>query len=101
MSENTPPSNPANKNLPFPLRIPPEVAGGRYANVFIINHTDNEFILDFGLQAPGLEEVTVFNRVIMTPALVERYLGVLTESYRKYQNNLAAAAAKKPTGPAN
>ncbi len=101
MSETTPPNNPANKNLPFPLRIAPEVAGGRYSNVFIINHTDNEFILDFGLQAPGLDEVTIFNRVIMTPALVERYIGVLTESHRKYQSNLAASASKKPTGPAN
>lgn len=100
MSEN--PSNPpGNKNLPFPLRIPPEVAGGRYSNVFIINHTENEFILDFGLQAPGLEEITIFNRVIMTPQLVERYIGVLTESYRKYQSNLAAAVAKKPAGPSN
>lgn len=88
------------KGFPFPLRIPSEVAGGRYANVFIINHTDNEFILDFGLQAPGLEEVTIFNRVIMTPQLVERYIGVLAESYRKYQAN-QAAAVKKPAGPAN
>ncbi len=88
------------KGLPFPLRIPPDVAGGRYANVFIINHTDNEFILDFGLQAPGLEEVTIFNRVIMTPQLVERYIGVLAESYRKYQSSVAATA-KKPAGPAN
>ena len=96
MSENTP----ANKNFPFPLRIPAEVAAGRYANVFIINQTENEFIFDFGLQAPGLDEVTIFNRVIMSPQLVERYIGVLSESYRKHQNNLATSG-RKPAGPAN
>ena len=68
------------------IEIRPEVAQGHYANLAVITHSSNEFILDFAQNMPGLPKMQVASRIIMTPEHAKRLLGALTENVRKYES---------------
>ena len=89
------------QKLPFNMKISDEVAKGQYTNIFIINHTENEFILDFGFQGPGAPEVNVLNRIIVTPRQMERFALVLQESLKKYHANYGPTTPTPPKDKLN
>ena len=66
------------------LEVDKEIALGRYANVAIIAHTKDEFILDFALAYPG-QSPTVTSRVITSPQHAKALLRSLEENVRKFE----------------
>ena len=52
MSETPPPpSKPAPPRIQ--LQVDEPIAQGTYSNIVLINHTENEFVLDFAYLQPG------------------------------------------------
>jgi len=70
---------------------------GVYSNLMIVNHTKEEFCLDF---------VNTFNppiltsRVLMSPAHLKRMIKALEENMKKYEEQFGEVeAAKEPETP--
>ncbi len=66
------------------LEVDKETARGRYANIAIIAHTKDEFILDFALAYPG-QSPSVGSRVITSPHHAKALLRSLEDNVRKYE----------------
>ncbi len=85
--------------FPFQIELDDEVAKGTYANIFLANHTENEFFLDFAFLGPGAKKVKVLSRIIVTPKQMERFAAMVGESLRKYEeaHGPISPTIKKPT----
>lgn len=85
--------------FPFQIDIDDDVAQGNYANIFLANHTENEFFMDFAFLGPGAKKVKVLSRVIVTPKQMERFAMMIGESLRKYEETYGPISpkSKKPT----
>lgn len=70
------------------INLSEDVAQGTYANLAVITHSDNEFILDFVAMLPGLPKGNVRSRIILTPQNAKRLLGALADNVRKYEENI-------------
>ena len=68
----------------FKLEIDKEIARGRYANMAILTHTKDEFVLDFALSYPG-QSPFVNNRVITSPQHAKALLRSLEDNIRRYE----------------
>ena len=66
------------------LEVDKETARGRYANVAIIAHTRDEFIMDFALAYPG-QSPSVGSRVITSPHHAKALLRSLEDNVSKYE----------------
>ncbi|MCK4910445.1 MAG: DUF3467 domain-containing protein [Thermodesulfovibrionales bacterium] len=74
----------AGKRQEIKVHIPNEVKGGVYANNMVVQHTKEEFILDFLMVAPP--EGTVNSRVIVSPGHMKRVHEALSENIKKYED---------------
>jgi len=81
------------------ISFPESLRGGVYSNTMFINHTKEEFILDFMMITPPVGSVTA--RVITSPGHAKRMLSALAENLKKYEAKfgriLAASEPPKPT----
>ncbi|HEX7022305.1 MAG TPA: DUF3467 domain-containing protein [Trueperaceae bacterium] len=68
----------------FKLEIDKDTARGCYANLAVIAHTKDEFIMDFALAYPGQGPV-VTSRVICSPQHAKALLRSLEDNVRKYE----------------
>lgn len=84
------------------LEVDKETALGRYANVAIIAHTKDEFILDFALAYPG-QPPTVNSRVITSPQHAKALMRSLQDNVRKFEARHGAIPepAKRTGGEQN
>lgn len=85
------------------IELTPEVANGNYSNLAIINHSNQEFIVDFVAALPGLPKARVNSRQILTPESAKRLLFALQDNVVKYEKQfgtitLPGAAAPKADG---
>jgi len=67
------------------LQLDDDIAQGIYSNLVLINHTENEFILDFVFFAPGAPRAKVRARVISSPKHTKRLLRALTTNLEKFE----------------
>lgn len=70
------------------IQVPPEVAGGSYANLVGVWHSPHEFALDFCLVQPFLADgpkATVVSRVRIPPTLVLDLLQSLSQNLLEYE----------------
>jgi hypothetical protein len=67
------------------MQMDEEVAQGTYANLVLINHTENEFILDFAFLQPGAARAKVTSRIISSPRHTKRLLKALQTNLEKYE----------------
>jgi len=65
------------------INFPEAIRGGAYANSMFINHTREEFIMDFIMIMPPVGSVTA--RVITSPGHAKRMLAALTDNLKKYE----------------
>ena len=61
------------------------VAEGEYANLVMIAHSPEEFILDFIRVMPGVPKARVKSRIIVTPQHAKRLLRALSENIERYE----------------
>jgi hypothetical protein len=62
-----------------------EVAEGTYANLVMIAHSSEEFILDFIRVMPGMPKAHVKGRMIVTPQHAKRLLRALADNIERYE----------------
>ena len=78
------------------ITIPPEIAKGHYANLAIITHSADEFVLDFAQNLPGMQQAEVRSRVVMTPGHAKRLLAALSDNIEKYEKSFGAISGGTP-----
>ncbi len=82
------------------LDVDRETAKGRYANMAVISHTQNEFLIDFALLQPQGPAVVVA-RVLTSPRHAKAFLRSLAENIRRYEASFGPIedeGEKPPTG---
>lgn len=89
-----------NKNE-IKIDLTPEVAAGQYANLAIISHSGNEFVLDFINMAPNMPQARVQSRIIMTPENAKNLLFALRDNVQKYEANFGEIVRKTPKNGGN
>jgi Protein of unknown function (DUF3467) len=67
------------------IDIDDTVAQGTYSNLVLINHNDNEFVLDFAYIQPTTPRARVRARVIASPRHAKRLLRALEHNLRRYE----------------
>src|ERR1051326_5113251 len=84
--EKKPPGMPAPPAGPqIQIQLDEWVAQGVYANLVLINHTENEFVLDFAFIAPGTPAAKVRARVLSAPRHTKRLLRALQQNVQRYE----------------
>lgn len=67
------------------IELNEDVAEGTYANLVMIAHSAEEFIMDFIRVMPGLPKANVKSRIIVTPAHAKRLLHALADNIQRYE----------------
>ena len=75
------------EKITITYQIDPTAEKGYYSNSVTIFHNETEFLFDFGSSLPGPKPmVKVFSRIISSPQHAKRFLNVLSENLRKYED---------------
>src|SRR5262249_57714396 len=72
------------------VQIDDDIAQGVYSNLVLLNHTENEFVLDFAFIQPSNGRAKVRSRVISSPRHTKRLLHALQKNLERYEARLAA-----------
>jgi uncharacterized protein DUF3467 len=78
-----PPSPP--KPPGIQLQIDDATAQGLYTNFVMINHAENEFVLDFAYLQPSSPAAKVRARIISSPRHTKRLLAALQKNVERYE----------------
>lgn len=82
MSDDAPPK--------LQVQIDDDVAQGVYSNLVLLNHTENEFLLDFAFIQPSSGRAKVRARVISSPKHTKRLLQALQKNLERYEERHGA-----------
>ena len=94
---NQPPSG--GKPQPLQLQVDDDVAQGAYSNLVLINHTENEFVLDFAFMAPGSPRAKVRARIISSPRHTKRLLRALQKNIERFEERFGEIDAGEEEEP--
>ena len=78
------PKNPAGPPR-IQLHIDEPVAQGTYSNLVVINHSENEFVIDFAYLQPQNPLAKVRARIISSPRHTKRMLIALQKNVERYE----------------
>lgn len=78
------------------VQIDDDTAQGSYANLVVINHTDNEFVLDFAFLQPGGARAKVRARVISSPRHTKRLIAALQKNLDRFEERFGAIDVGDP-----
>lgn len=67
------------------IEIDDASAQGIYANLAMIGHSENEFIIDFIFLQPQAPKAKVRSRIITSPGHAKRLLAALQDNVSKYE----------------
>jgi len=67
------------------IEISEEIADGIYANLAIISHSNQEFVVDFIRMMPNMPKAKVKSRIILSPPHAKRFMLALQENIKKYE----------------
>ena len=67
------------------VQIDDDLAQGVYINLVLLNHTENEFVLDFAFIQPANGRAKVRSRVISSPRHTKRLLLALQKNIERYE----------------
>lgn len=63
----------------------PEDLESKYVNFVRISHTASEFVMDFSLLLPGVENPEVDSRLVMSPTAMKLFLHAMAENIKRYE----------------
>ncbi len=66
--------------------MPESISEGQFANLVMIAHSPEEFVIDFCLFLPAMKAARVKSRIILTPHHAKRMLQALTENMGHYED---------------
>lgn len=72
------------------IQIDEDIAQGVYSNLVLLNHTENEFVLDFAFIQPSNGRAKVRTRVISSPRHTKRLLQALQKNLERYEERFGA-----------
>jgi hypothetical protein len=76
----------------------PEDLESKYVNFVRISHTASEFVMDFSLLLPGVENPKVDSRVVMSPTAMKLFLHAMAENIKRYEGKFGEISLPgKPT----
>jgi hypothetical protein len=75
------------------VHLPQGIVGGVYANAMLVQHTNDEFVMDFTMVVGG--NGTVVSRVITSPRHMKRMIAALQENLRRYEAAHGAVKAQE------
>ncbi len=78
------------------IELTPEVAQGMYANIAMIAHSPNEFILDFIAMVPQPPQAKVQARIFMTPENAKNLFFALRDNLERYENAFGVIEQRRP-----
>ena len=78
-----PPSGNGQRHTEIKLRMSEAVSAGVYANSMVVQHSAQEFILDFALISAGTGQVVA--RVITSPGHMKQIAKAFDENIQKYE----------------
>src|SRR5262245_63770836 len=98
MSESDQPKPPAAPPGAPQLQIDLDevTAQGAYSNFVLINHNDNEFVLDFAYLQMGTPRARVRSRIISSPRHTKRLLRALEYNLRRYEERFGKIDEPEP-----
>ena len=67
------------------VQIDEDVAQGTYSNLVLLNHTENEFVIDFAFLQPTNGRAKIHTRIISTPRHTKRLLQALQKNVERYE----------------
>jgi hypothetical protein len=67
------------------VQIDDDLSQGVYSNLVLINHTENEFVLDFAFIQPNSGRAKVRTRVISSPRHTKRLIAALQKNIERYE----------------
>jgi hypothetical protein len=86
-----------NKSKEIRVDFPKELIGGAYSNNMAVNHTREEFIMDFLMLAPPSGAVT--GRIIVSPGHIKRIVKALEDNISRYEEKFGVIqTAEEPMG---
>src|SRR3954447_12439313 len=80
MSDEPPPVPPK-----LQIQIDDDISQGVYSNLVLLNHTENEFVLDFAFIQPSNGRAKVRTRVISSPRHTKRLLLALQKTLERFE----------------
>jgi hypothetical protein len=82
-----PPKQPGTDPLAPQIQIDLDetTAQGAYSNLVLINHNENEFVLDFAYIQPAAPRARVRARIISSPRHTKRLLRALEVNLKRYE----------------
>ncbi len=78
------------------IELNENIAEGEYANLVMIAHSPEEFILDFIRVVPGVRKARVKSRIIVTPQHAKRLLRALADNIDRYERAHGAVDERLP-----
>jgi hypothetical protein len=67
------------------IQIDDDISQGVYSNLVLLNHTENEFVLDFAFIQPSNGRAKVRSRVISSPRHTKRLLLALQKNLERFE----------------
>ncbi|MFA5104007.1 MAG: DUF3467 domain-containing protein [Candidatus Margulisiibacteriota bacterium] len=67
------------------ISLDEKTAEGKYCNIAMISHTENEFVADFAFVHPPAGKVV--SRIIMSPSHAKRFLKALGENISNFEKS--------------
>jgi hypothetical protein len=67
------------------VQLDDELSQGVYSNLVLVNHAENEFVLDFAFLQPNSTRAKVRTRVISSPRHTKRLLAALQKNLERYE----------------
>ena len=84
------PRRPAGPSPKLQLQLDEQIATGMYANLVLVNHSENEFVLDFAFLQPSNGRARVSARIISSPKHTKRLVAALQKNIERYEERFGA-----------
>ena len=91
-----PPSEPPGGTPQIQIDVDEQTAQGAYSNLVLINHNENEFVLDFAYMQPSAPRARVRARIISSPRHTKRLLRALEHNVRRYEERFGRIEEPEP-----
>ena len=64
------------------IEVPKELVSGIRANVFVISHSNDEFVFDFAFLPPNQSNARVMQRVVVSPKQAKKIFLTLEKNFK-------------------
>jgi hypothetical protein len=94
LGDPAPPASTASPQIQ--IDVDDTTAQGSYSNLVLINHNENEFVLDFAYLQPSAPRARVRARIISSPRHTKRLLRALEHNLRRYEERFGKIEEPDP-----